>query len=130
MEKIAKSNAEWQRELDPEIFHITREKGTELPFTGEYDNFYLDGMYHCSNCGQPLFSSETKYDAGCGWPSFTAPINNEFVETKTDHSQGMVRQEIVCRRCGAHLGHVFDDGPGPDGHRYCVNSASLRFTVK
>lgn len=131
MDKITKSNDEWRKELDPNTYHITREAGTETPYTGKYWNVFADGSYHCSNCGQELFLSDTKYDAGCGWPSFYAPVDNETIESVPDTSLGTPRTEVRCRRCGAHLGHVFDDGPSEKtGLRYCINSASLNFKKK
>jgi peptide-methionine (R)-S-oxide reductase len=131
MDQIKKTNEEWKKELDANTYHITREAGTEAPFTGKYWDTTEDGKYMCSNCGQELFLSDTKYDAGCGWPSFYQAINNDTIESIRDISHGMIRTEVRCKRCGAHLGHVFDDGPkDKTGIRYCINSASLNFKKK
>lgn len=113
--------------LDPETYHITQEKGTERAFTGKYWDFKEDGVYNCTVCKEPLFASDTKYDAGCGWPSFFAPSADNNVEEQPDNSHGMIRTEVVCKNCHAHLGHVFPDGPEESGLRYCINSASLNF---
>jgi peptide-methionine (R)-S-oxide reductase len=125
-EKIKKAESEWRKQLTPEQFYITRQKGTEPPFIGEYVDTKDSGTYLCVCCGERLFDSKTKFESGTGWPSFTSPATPGSVEEETDASHGMRRVEIKCARCEAHLGHVFDDGPGPGGLRYCVNSASLR----
>lgn len=124
-EKIHKSEEEWRKELTPEQFHVMREAGTEPAFTGKYYKTKDAGTYVCGACGQPLFSSETKYESGCGWPSFFQPIGQSAVEERSDTTYGMRRVEVRCSRCDAHLGHVFPDGPRPTGMRYCMNSASL-----
>lgn len=126
MNKIIKTNEEWKKELDEQTYKVTREAGTEAPFTGKYVNEHAKGMYNCSNCGLELFSSATKFDSGTGWPSFDNPVNKEHVEIIDDVSHGMRRQEVVCGRCHAHLGHVFNDGPKETtGMRFCMNSCSL-----
>jgi peptide-methionine (R)-S-oxide reductase len=127
MPEINISEEEWKKRLTPEQYEVLRKKGTERPFTGKYNKNKEKGVYKCAGCGEPLFSSETKFNSGSGWPSFYAPINNENVETETDKTHGMVRTEILCKKCGGHLGHVFSDGPNPTGLRFCVNSASLDF---
>ena len=121
------SDAEWRSKLTPEQYRILREAGTEPPFTGRLLNNTEKGMYRCAACGEPLFESDTKYDSGSGWPSFTAPAGKTAVEERTDHGHGMTRTEVRCAKCEGHLGHVFPDGPGPEGLRYCINSASLDF---
>jgi peptide-methionine (R)-S-oxide reductase len=123
--KIQKSDAEWRRELTPEQYRVLRDKGTERAFTGKYHATKTKGVYKCAGCGQELFSSDTKFDSGTGWPSFFGPMNAECIETEKDRTLWMVRTEVHCSRCGGHLGHVFDDGPEPTGLRYCINSASL-----
>ena len=122
---VEKTDAEWREELTPEQYEVLRRKGTEAPFTGKYVNNHDDGMYHCAACGAALFASDTKFESGTGWPSFTEPVNRENVELVVDDSYGMIRTEVNCAACGSHLGHVFDDGPAPTGQRFCMNSCSL-----
>jgi len=126
-DKLTKSEQEWRQSLSPEQYHVLREHGTERAFTGKYWNLKDDGTYACAGCGQELFSSGTKYDSRSGWPSFWEAIDKSRVETREDNSHGMRRTEVLCARCGGHLGHLFDDGPQPTGQRYCINSASLDF---
>ena len=125
-DKVTKSDDEWRAELSPDQFRVLRLKGTERAFTGAYWNAHDDAMYACAGCGAKLFASDKKYDSGSGWPSFTAPASADAVATEMDHSHGMSRVEVTCARCGGHLGHVFDDGPGPGGKRFCISSVSLR----
>jgi peptide-methionine (R)-S-oxide reductase len=125
-DKIEKTEAQWREALTAEQFHVCREKGTERPFSGTYWDTKTPGTYRCAACAEPLFSSQTKFDSGTGWPSFWQPLDGDVVATETDQALGMVRTEVHCQRCGSHLGHVFPDGPEPTGLRYCINSVSLQ----
>jgi len=129
-DKISKSEEEWKKVLTPEQFEVCRNKATESPFTGKYNNSHEKGVYKCSCCGSKLFDSDSKFDSGTGWPSFTKPLKNENIEHLSDDSCGMIRTEVNCNKCGAHLGHVFDDGPASTGQRYCINSISLDLEKK
>ena len=127
---VKKTDAEWRAQLDPMQYQVARHAATERAFTGQYWDHFKDGTYRCVGCGSVLFDSESKFDAGCGWPSYFKPINGEVIAEKTDRTHGMLRIEVQCKNCGAHLGHVFEDGPAPTGLRYCINSAALQFEPK
>ena len=129
-DKLQLTEEEWRERLTPEQYHILREAGTERAFTGKYDKNKQEGLYMCAGCGAPLFESEAKFDSGCGWPSYTAPVAEEAIDAFRDTSHGMIRIEVRCSKCEGHLGHVFPDGPAPTGLRYCINSASLDFEPK
>ena len=125
--EVEKTDAEWRAQLDATQYEVARQAGTEPAFTGKYWDHWEPGQYHCVGCGTPLFEAATKFDAGCGWPSYAEPINSTVIERIADRSYGMVRVEVRCNRCGSHLGHVFNDGPTPTGERFCINSASINF---
>jgi len=126
-DKVVKTEEEWKKILTPEQFRVLRQKGTERAFTGAYWSTKDKGIYRCAGCGEMLFESDTKYDSGCGWPSFYAPASTKAISEADDRTHGMVRMEVLCSKCGGHLGHVFDDGPQPTGLRYCINSVSIKF---
>ena len=128
--EVEKSLKEWAEQLSPQQYRVLREKGTERPFSGEYDQHAAEGVYVCAGCGERLFDSSHKFDAGCGWPSFSAPASETVIDEESDTTLGMSRTEVLCQRCGGHLGHVFPDGPQPTGLRYCINSASLDFVER
>lgn len=125
--EVQKTDQEWRAALDPMQYRVARQAATEAPFTGKYWDHFERGRYDCIGCGTPLFASDTKFDAGCGWPSYWQPINSEVIERVVDRTHGMVRIEVRCNHCGSHLGHVFEDGPAPTGERYCINSAAIKF---
>ncbi len=129
-EKITKTEAEWRAMLTPIQYAVTRQKATERPYANEYDAVFAPGVYRCICCGEELFESDAKFQSHCGWPAFSAPIDAAKIDEEVDRAHGMVRVEVLCARCDAHLGHVFPDGPGPDGLRYCINSASLKLDPK
>lgn len=128
--KVEKSDSEWRKELTPMQFAVLREKATERPFSGEYDHSFAPGNYVCAGCGQTLFESDAKFDSGCGWPAFSQPAKESAIDEEHDTTHGMVRTEVLCSKCNGHLGHVFPDGPGPTGLRYCINSAALKHQPK
>ena len=128
--KVEKTDEQWRAQLDPMQYQVARHAATERAFSGKYWDHWQDGKYNCVGCGTPLFASDTKFDAGCGWPSYFEPVNSEVIERVVDKSHGMVRVEVRCNNCGSHLGHVFEDGPAPTGERFCINSASIDFEPK